>query len=75
MKYLCMLYVDEKNLNALSKRESAELDAKSLPYDHVLPKKRPSDCRSGAGIGGVRNHPENPERQGRAYRWTVQARR
>ena len=45
MKYLCMLYVDEKNLNALSKRESAELDAKSLPYDHVLQKKRPSDCR------------------------------
>lgn len=26
MKYLWMVYVDEKNLNALSKRESAELD-------------------------------------------------
>ena len=36
MKYLCMVYVDEKNLNALSKSESAELDAKSLAYDDVL---------------------------------------
>ena len=36
MKYLCMVYVDEKQLNALSKKESDELDARSLAYDDVL---------------------------------------
>ncbi len=38
MKYLCMVYVDEKQLNALSKKESDELDARSLAYDDALRK-------------------------------------
>jgi hypothetical protein len=38
MKYLCMVYVNEKNLNALSKSESAELEAKSMACDDVLRK-------------------------------------
>jgi hypothetical protein len=38
MKYLCMVYVDEKQLHALSKKESDELDARSLAYDDALRK-------------------------------------
>ncbi len=36
MKYLCMIFLDEKKLNALSRKESRELDDQSLAYDEVL---------------------------------------
>jgi len=36
MKYLCMVYVDEKKLDAMSEAENAALDARSLAYDDVL---------------------------------------
>ncbi len=38
MKYLCMVIVDEKKLNAMSKRESQALDDESLAYDDALRK-------------------------------------
>ncbi len=36
MKYLCMVFYDEKKLNALSESESQALDDESLAYDHTL---------------------------------------
>jgi hypothetical protein len=36
MKYLCMVFFDEKKLDALSKSESDALTAESLAYDEVL---------------------------------------
>jgi len=36
MKYLCMVIVDEKRLNAMSKNDSQALDDESLAYDHTL---------------------------------------
>ena len=36
MKYLCMVIVDEKKLNALSESESQALDDESLSYDATL---------------------------------------
>jgi hypothetical protein len=36
MRYLCLVVVDEKKLNALSQEESQALDDKSLAYDKVL---------------------------------------
>jgi len=36
MKYLCMVLVDEKKLNALSRSESQALDDESLAYDDAL---------------------------------------
>lgn len=36
MKYLCMVYYDEKNLEALSKSEANVLDTDSLGYDDEL---------------------------------------
>jgi hypothetical protein len=38
MKYLCMVIVDEKKLNALSAAESQALDDESLAYDQILRK-------------------------------------
>ena len=38
MKYLCVVYVDEEKLNALSESESSALDAESLAYDQELRK-------------------------------------
>lgn len=38
MKYLCLVYYDEKNLNALSKPEFDKLDADSIGYDETLKK-------------------------------------
>jgi hypothetical protein len=38
MKYLCIVYVDEEKLNALSKSESDALDAEALAYDEELRK-------------------------------------
>lgn len=38
MKYLCMVLVDEKKLNALSESESQVLDDESLNYDDTLRK-------------------------------------
>ncbi len=38
MKYLCMVFVDEKKLNALSKSESDALTTESLDYDELLKK-------------------------------------
>jgi hypothetical protein len=38
MKYLCMVIVDEKKLNALSESESQALDDESLAYDDTLRK-------------------------------------
>ena len=38
MKYLCMVFFDEKKLDALPKRESDALTAESLAYDEVLRK-------------------------------------
>lgn len=38
MKYLCMIFLDEKKLDALSKEESQALDDASLDYDEVLRK-------------------------------------
>jgi hypothetical protein len=38
MKYLCLVFVDEKKLDALSEQESATLDDESLAYDEVLRK-------------------------------------
>jgi hypothetical protein len=38
MKYLCLVYVDEKKLDALSSRESDALDAEALGYDEELRK-------------------------------------
>jgi hypothetical protein len=38
MKYLCLVFVDEKKLNALSKTESDALTAESLDYDELLRK-------------------------------------
>ena len=38
MKYLCIVYVDEEKLNALSESESDALDAESLAYDEELRK-------------------------------------
>jgi len=39
MKYLCMVFYDEKNLNALSAAESQALDDESLAYDETLRKR------------------------------------
>ena len=39
MKYLCMVLVDEKKLNALSESDSQALDDESLAYDDTLRKK------------------------------------
>lgn len=36
MKYLCMVFLDEKNLAALSKSELQDLDDESLGYDETL---------------------------------------
>ena len=38
MKYLCLVYLEEKTLNALSERESEGLNEESLAYDDVLRK-------------------------------------
>ncbi len=38
MKYLCMVIVDEKKLNAMSESELQALDDESLAYDAVLRK-------------------------------------
>jgi hypothetical protein len=38
MKYLCIVYVDEEKLNALSKSESEALDTEALAYDEELRK-------------------------------------
>lgn len=38
MKYLCMVYYQEKDLQAWPAKELAELDAKSLAYDDELRK-------------------------------------
>ena len=38
MKYLCLVYIDEKNLDALSKSELDALIDESLAYDEVLRK-------------------------------------
>ena len=38
MKYLCSVFYDEKNLDALSSKESEALDSESLAYDDVLRK-------------------------------------
>ena len=38
MKYLCMVFYDEKNLNALSAAELQVLDDESLAYDETLRK-------------------------------------
>ena len=38
MKYLCMVFFDEKKLNALSKSELQALDDESLAYDETLRK-------------------------------------
>ena len=38
MKYLCMVFLDEKKLEALSKTESDALDGESLAYDETLKK-------------------------------------
>ena len=38
MKYLCVVYVDEEKLNALSESESEALDAEALAYDEALRK-------------------------------------
>jgi hypothetical protein len=39
MKYLCMVFYDEKNLNALSEIELQALDDESLAYDESLRKR------------------------------------
>ena len=39
MKYLCMVFYDEKNLDALSKSELQALDDESLAYDEALRKR------------------------------------
>lgn len=36
MNYLCIVFVDEKKLEALTDTESKELDQQSLAYDHTL---------------------------------------
>ncbi len=36
MKYLCMVFYDEKNLNALSAADLQALDDESLAYDETL---------------------------------------
>jgi len=38
MKYLCMVIVDEKRLQAMSESEAQALDDDSLEYDEVLQK-------------------------------------
>ena len=38
MKYLCMVIVDEKKLNAMSSSERRKLDDESLAYDETLRK-------------------------------------
>jgi hypothetical protein len=38
MKYLCMVFFDEKKLNALTERELKSLDEESLAYDEALRK-------------------------------------
>jgi hypothetical protein len=38
MKYLCMIFMDEKKLEALSESELQALDDESLAYDEVLRK-------------------------------------
>jgi len=38
MKYLCMVFLDEKKLDALSNQESQALDDQSLAYDETLRK-------------------------------------
>lgn len=38
MKYLCMVIVDEKKLNAMSPSERRKLDDESLAYDEMLRK-------------------------------------
>jgi hypothetical protein len=38
MKYLCMVIVDEKKLNAMSESDSDALDDESLEYDEILRK-------------------------------------
>jgi hypothetical protein len=38
MKYLCLIFLDEKKLDALSREESDALDKESLAYDDVLQK-------------------------------------
>lgn len=38
MKYLCLVFFDEKKLESLSSRESQSLDDESLAYDEALRK-------------------------------------
>jgi hypothetical protein len=38
MKYLCSVFFDEKNLDALSEKDRKALDAESLDHDDVLRK-------------------------------------
>jgi hypothetical protein len=39
MKYLCMVFLDENKLNAMSESESQALDDESLAYDDTLRKR------------------------------------
>jgi hypothetical protein len=36
MKYLCLVYLEQKTMDALSKSEHAELDRRNLAYDDEL---------------------------------------
>jgi hypothetical protein len=49
MKYLCLVYLEEKTLDAMSNGESEALIDESLAYDDVLRKSGHSIAR----LGGV----------------------
>jgi hypothetical protein len=53
MKYLCLVYVDERKLDALPKKEMEALVAEALEYDEVL--RRSGHYIASAALQRVRN--------------------
>ena len=71
MKYLCMVIIDEKRLQAMSESEAQALDDESLEYDDVLRKRGHFLAAQALRIRQLRHYPTGSEREGIDYRWTI----
>ena len=69
MKYLCMVLVDEKKLEALSASESQALDDESLAYDDSLRKRGHLIAAQAPRISPNSDHCSSSKRQGLGDRW------
>lgn len=71
MKYLCMVIIDEKKLQAMSESEAQALDDESLEYDDVLRKRGHFLAAQALAICQLRYHCTDSERESLNYRWTL----